>query len=227
MIPNVIFEQERKHLKTVPSLSTKTIVPKEAIVRKTNVVFYRQNRYAVPKGTYSPGRKVRIQEDESAGTVSFFNIDTNEIIEQHIFCHEKGKYIRNTHPERDRFSKHEILKSKVLNGFEDVENAKVFIENILSQKKRYSRDQLGLLSKLQTSYSKSKLSEALQYCMKRRLFSAVYLKDTLEYFNAQKIEIINSKVQVPAKYSCITAETRAIEAYSTLTPKEAMLNEKL
>ncbi len=227
MIPKVIFEQERKHLKTVASLSTKTIVPKEAIVRKTNVVFYRQNRYAVPKGTYSPGRKVRIQEDESAGTVSFFNIDTNEIIEQHIFCHEKGKYIRNTHPERDRFSKHEKLKSKVLNGFEDVENAKVFIENILSQKKRYSRDQLGLLSKLQTSYSKSKLSEALQYCMKRRLFSAVYLKDTLEYFNAPKIEIINSKVQVPAKYSCITAETRAIEAYSTLTSKEAMLNEQL
>ena len=225
MIPKIVFEQERKHLKAVATLSINTIVPKEAIVRKTNVVFYRQNRYAVPKGTYYPGRKVRIQADESTDTVSFFDIDTNKLIEKHMYCHEKGKYIRNSHPERDRFSRHEKLKTKVMDEFEDTDTAKTFVENMLSQKKRYSRDQLGMISNLQASYSKDKISQALNYCIKRSLFSAVYLKDALEYFNIEKADISDSKVQIPAKYSRITIETRAIEAYLTLTSKEALFDE--
>lgn len=79
MIPSVVFQEERKHLKAVASISIKSIIPKIAIVRKTNIVLYRQNRYSVPKGTYYPGRKVRIQEDESAGTVSLFDIDTGVV----------------------------------------------------------------------------------------------------------------------------------------------------
>lgn len=226
MIPKVVFEQERKHLKAVASLSTKTIVPKEAIVRKTNVVFYRQNRYSVPKGTYCPGKKVRIQEDESTGTLSIFDINTNELIEKHIICHEKGKYIRNNHPERDRFVQYEKLKLRVLDGFEDAENGKVFIENILSQKKRYTRDQLGMISNLQSTYPKQQISEALKYCMDRRLFSSVHLKETLEFFCIEKPEFNDSNIPLPAKYSRVTAETRAIDAYMTLTPKETPYDEQ-
>ncbi len=33
------------------------IVPSTAIVRKNNVVMYRQNRYCMPKGTYEPGKR--------------------------------------------------------------------------------------------------------------------------------------------------------------------------
>ena len=225
MIPSVVFQEERKHLKAVASISIKSIIPRVAIVRKTNVVLYRQNRYSVPKGTYYPGKKVRIQEDESAGTVSLYDIDTNELLEQHFTCHEKGKYIRKHHSERDKFSDYSKLKSKVLDAFNDTDTAKIFIDTILSEKKRYSRDQLGMIVKLQSSYTKIEISKALDYCMKRHLFSAVYLKDTLEYLSAKPKVIEVSNITIPEKYSRVTAEIRAIEAYTTLT-KEATFNEQ-
>ncbi len=42
MIPKVVFAEEQKHLKAVPELS-QPIIPKIAVVRKNNVVIYRQN----------------------------------------------------------------------------------------------------------------------------------------------------------------------------------------
>jgi transposase len=62
MIPNVVFAEEIKHLKTAPTLSAPP-KPKSAIVRKTNVVHYLQNRYEVPKGTYLPGREATMTID--------------------------------------------------------------------------------------------------------------------------------------------------------------------
>ena len=225
MIPTVVFEQERKHLKSVASLSIKSTIPKVAVVRKTNVVFYRQNRYSVPKGTYAPGKRVRIQEDESVGKVFFYDTDTHELIEEHMICNEKGQYIRNKHPERDRFSEHTELKAKAIAGFEDTETAQMFIDKILIQKKRYSRDQLGMIVKLQKSYSKSDISQALIYCIKRQLFSATYLKDTLEFFSINNEIPETYKVKIPDKYNRITAEVRAIDAYTSLLNTEATLND--
>jgi hypothetical protein len=69
MIPNVVFAEEIKYLKQAPTLSAPP-KPKSAIVRKTNVVHYLQNRYEVPKGTYLPGREAEISIDEKAGTVT-------------------------------------------------------------------------------------------------------------------------------------------------------------
>jgi len=52
MVPNRVFLEECKHLKIVPTLS-ESPPTRTAIIRQTNVVHFRQNRYAVPKGTYS------------------------------------------------------------------------------------------------------------------------------------------------------------------------------
>ncbi len=76
MVPNRVFEEEIKHLKPVPMLS-EPVLPKTAIVRPSNVVHYRQNRYAVPKGTYFPGRQARIEADEEKGTVAFYDAQTD------------------------------------------------------------------------------------------------------------------------------------------------------
>ena len=48
MIPKLIFLEEQKHLKSVPALS-EPLIPKTAIVRKNNIVMYKQNRYVMPK----------------------------------------------------------------------------------------------------------------------------------------------------------------------------------
>ena len=70
-----LFAEEIKHLTPVPTLS-KPIEPKLAIIRKTNVVHYRQNRYEVPKGTYFPGRQARIEADGQNGMVCFYDKET-------------------------------------------------------------------------------------------------------------------------------------------------------
>ena len=54
------LSKERLFLKPVPSTDKvyETIVTRE--VHKNNTIFFEGNRYTVPLGTYSPGRKVAL-----------------------------------------------------------------------------------------------------------------------------------------------------------------------
>lgn len=216
MIPAVVFTEEQKHLKSVPELSEPAMVPKTAIVRKSNVVLYRQNRYAMPKGTYQPGIKVRIEADEESKIVRFFDMNRDLLIQEHHINSGIGKCVSISHPERDRTTKYLELKEKVLSGFYEGEHTSKFIENMLNLKPRYTRDQLSIVARLQTQYNKADLDEAINYCLGRNLFSASDFKDTLEYFSQkQDIPLITS-VSIPIKYSLIVAKTRSIDVYSNL-----------
>ena len=82
-----------------------------------------------------------------------------------------------------------------------------------------------MIVKLQKLYSKSDISQALIYCIKRQLFSAIYLKDTFEFFSINTAIPEVYKVKIPDKYNRITAEVRAIDAYTSLLNTEAALNE--
>lgn len=117
MVPAVVFAQEQKHLKAVPELSEPSNVPSIAVVRKNNIVIYRQNRYCMPKGTYQPGKKVKIEPDEMSRIVHFYDLKDNALIEEHQIYAGIGKCIRNNHPERDKFTKLQAIKDKVLLGF--------------------------------------------------------------------------------------------------------------
>ena len=217
MIPKVVFEQEKKHLKSVSALGIKTEIPRVAVVRKTNVVVYKQNRYAMPKGTYFPGRKMKIAECSDGKNIDFIDYETKELIQRHLINHEKGKYIGTNHPERDRFTDYTELTEKVINGFGDESKGKAFVEVILEEKKRYARDQLGLLAKLQKQFTGQEINHALEYCMSRKLYSAVYLKDTLEYLSINKKDKVFEKADIPDKYLKITAQKRSIDVYSSIT----------
>jgi len=216
MIPKIVFEQEKKHLKPVAALGIKTEIPRVATVRKTNVVVYKQNRYAMPKGTYYPGRKMKISECQDGKSIDFNDLETKELIQRHFICAEKGKHIATNHPERDRFTDYKELTEKVINGFNDVSTGKDFVDIVLAEKKRYSRDQLGLLVKLQKQYTEQEINAALKYCTKRKLYSAVYLKETLEYLSMSKKDEVFGKVSIPDRYLKITAQKRSINAYSAI-----------
>lgn len=215
MIPSVVFMEEQKHLKPFPELSEPSIIPRTAIIRKNNVVMYRQNRYCLPKGTYQPGKKVRIEADESAGNVSFFDLESGALLEEHPIPSGIGKCVRSNHPERDRSIKLQTLRSNVIAAFGS-EVAEKYVQRIEESKPRYIRDQLGILRKLQEQYSKEELYNAVDYCLQRKLFSAVDLKDTLEYFKMKAPTPILSPVKIPIKYSLVIAQTRSIEAYTNL-----------
>lgn len=213
LIPARVFEEERRHLLPVPELSEESWGNHTAIVRKTNVVIYRQNRYCMPKGTYRPGRKVRIEVDEKAETIRFYDASDNAFLEEHRLCREVGKCIRNKHADRDRDTKLEALQDKVLLGFSNSRHAYAFIDGIRREKPRYARDQLSLLSKLQQQYEQSELTFALEYCLQRRLFSATDFRDTLEYFKKADPAPLISPVELPIKYKVYTAQERPLKTY--------------
>ena len=215
MVPAVVFAQEQQHLKSAPELGESTYVPSTAIVRKNNVVMYRQNRYCMPKGTYEPGRKVRIEADETSNRVRFYDLKDDVFIDEYTIADGVGKCVRNEHPERDRFSKLQSIKDKVFAGYISPEGTR-FVEKIIEAKPRYVRDQLGILLKLAEIYSADELHRAAVYCLDRQIISANDFRDTLEYFKQLKPLPVKCSGTIPVKYSVVIAQTRPIEVYASL-----------
>ena len=64
-------------------------------MRQNNVIHYRQNRYAMPKGTYFPGRKARIEADEENETVEFCDSNSGELERALAYCTERELFSTN------------------------------------------------------------------------------------------------------------------------------------
>jgi transposase len=219
MVPNRVFLEESKQLKSVPTLSEPT-PPHTAIVRSSNVVHFRQNRYAVPRGTYFPGRKARIEADEEKGTVAFYDSVSGDLLASHLICYGVGKGIglaRNS--QRFKDTKHKALKAAVLQWFEDVPGADAFIERIAQKYPRYVRDQLSIIRKTQEFYTKPEFKRALDYCIGRELYSANDLRDTLEYFRREEPVALSVVISLPLKYSVVRAEVRPLSVYNVLVER--------
>jgi len=214
MVPKRVFIQEQKHLKPAPTLS-EPVPPGTAIIRPTNVVHFRQNRYAVPKGTYSPGRKARVEADCEKGTVTFYDAVTDELLAFHTIYCGKGKHIPlPQNAERFRETKYEALKTKVLERFSGIQGAEEYISGIIEKYPRYVRDQLSIISKAQDKYQPAELRRAIDYCLERSLISANDFRDTLEYFRQAQPPVILCEVVLPVKYSTVRAEVRPVDVYS-------------
>lgn len=216
VVPNRVFLEEMKHLKSVPTLS-EPAPTRTAIIRSTNVVHYRQNRYAVPRGSYAPGRRARIETDEEKGTVTFYDSENGELLATHDIHYGVGKGVglpRNS--ERFKETKYEALKAAVLLWFDDMPGAGRYIEHIVAKYPRYVRDQLSIIRKTQELYTKPELERAIAYCLERELVSANDLRDTLEYFRREEPLATLIEIKLPAKYSVVRAEVRPLGAYHAL-----------
>jgi transposase len=212
MVPNRVFVEEIRHLKAVPELS-ESEVPKTAIIRKTNVVHYKRNRYEVPKGTYQPGKHARIEVDGES--VRLYDSKTEELLAEHTLYTGFGKLIplpRNA--ERYKTNKYDELKTAVLSWFNNSNEAELFVGRIIEKYPRYIRDQLTIIKKLFEQYSKGELSKALEYCIEHELFSANDFRDTLEYFRTTQPPLPVKEVVLPVKYSIVKAEVRDLSVYS-------------
>jgi transposase len=214
MIPNRMYMEEMKYMKAVPELSEPEL-PRVAIVRKTNVIHYRQNRYEVPKGTYYPGRKAEIQTDMAEEKVTFYDAGTQELLAEHKICGEIGKLVRlPKNANRYKEVRYEALIIKVRKGFENVGRAEEYINKIVSKYPRYVRDQLRIISMMQEKYSKKELTNALDYCFEREMYSASDFRDTLEYFKREQATENKQTADLPAKYAVVKAQTRPVSMYN-------------
>lgn len=214
MIPNVVFREELRRLKRVPTLSSPP-KPRSAIVRKTNVVHYLQNRYEVPVGTYRPGREATITVDDNAGTVSFSDKETGEELALHNIAYgvvgKKVPLPRNA----GRYSetKYDDLKSKVLSMYEGITFSSDYMDLLIKKYPRYARDQLRIMKNCAESYDKTELQTALDYCIERDLFSANDFRDTLVFFRSDEPKITSNRVTLPIKYSVVQAQERNLNCY--------------
>jgi len=214
MIPNRVFLEEIRHLSPVPELS-EPVPPKTAIVRKTNVVHYKRNRYEVPKGTYFPGRTARIET--VADTVKFLDSKTGELLAEHPIRAGCGNLVPlPKNAARFKSVKSDDLKVQVLSGFDGSAAAETFVCEIEKKYPRYISDQLFIIRKQQEKYGKTELSVALAYCIERELFSANDFRDTLEYFKAQEPLIPIKEVKLEVKYSVVTAQIRDLSVYTSI-----------
>lgn len=105
----------------------------------------------------------------------------------------------------------------MLREFGSTELSERFVAGILIHKPRYAKDQMSWLLKLQRQFKSAELDQAMAYCLKRSLFGASDLQDTLEYFKTLSVEPEQlAPVVLPLKYRLVTARQRPLQAYENL-----------
>ena len=215
-VPAEVFALEKQHLLPVPEMfSTKhsddiLTYP----VRKDNTIMYKQNRYQLPKGTYSPGKKVELIPKNTS--IILKDIETRQIYVSHSLNIEKGNLVKIIHPERDINTPLDKVMEKATKALGNSDNARILLENISREKSRYIKDQLGLILKSVEGYGNNMLQKALSYCVERNLWSATSFKDVLQYLTEESKAIVkdtNTNIEIPSKYKGLKPEIRHISEY--------------
>ena len=210
-----MFELEREHLIPVSEYSFAPAVNETITyqVRKDNIVLYKGNRYRVPKGTYSPGKKVYMTVKEDV--VSITDCLTGEIYATHPLCHEKGRLIGQKRDDRDKSRSIQEQESILQELFLNDELVMPFLEHIHEEKPRYYRDQLGVIRRLFKEWNAEALIEGLHYCSEREMYSAGELKSTVIYFHQRKKDqdIKKQHTALPSKYQGNKPKVRELSVY--------------
>ena len=217
-IPAEVFALEKEYLIPVSEYSFEKPVNESITyqVRKDNVVLFHSNRYRVPKGTYSRGKKVYMITE--GGEVSIVDAATGEIYATHPVSNGKGELIGSTTDDyREKSQSLKELEADVLSRFTDSESASEFFEELYHRKQRYYRDQLQIVKKLFNEYEGRFINGALSYCLERDIYSAVELKSATAYLfsfeeDRNKTEK-PGKVQLPEKYRGGSPEIRDLRIY--------------
>ncbi len=218
-IPAEVFEQERLFLKPVPSTDKvyETIVTRE--VHKNNTVFFEGNRYTVPLGTYSPGRKVAL--DTEGNRLIIRDDFDGYIIAEHILSKSKGELVRNSNHGRDTSQKLDIVQDKLLELLGYTEEAQVFLAQVRRLKPRYTRDQFMLIEKTLAGHGHAAIEAALNYCITHSLFSAVEFRNAAQYFEGRaegEMEEISKYPNVTVlRTAAAVSKKRALSEYARAT----------
>jgi transposase len=217
-IPAEVFKLEKQHLKPVPQIFEKINDSDSLtyIVRKNNTVLYKPNRYQVPKGTYAPGKRVKLQMENNE--MDIVDIETGEIITHHKISMKKGELVRLSHPERDRDKSIDEVYNRAFQLLNETDNARILLDSIRKEKSRYAKDQFTLIINTVEKLDSAVIDGAVDYCVKKELWSAVFFRDTAEYLQLGKAEQKDNKaalsqISIPSKYHGIKPEIRSINDY--------------
>jgi transposase len=205
-IPAEVFSEERKYLKPVTEKITQNS-PTGSIsvtVRKNNIIVYNGNRYSVPLGTYSSPQSHVYLDLSEAGMLKILDPKTETLIARHSICNGKGQLIKNNDHKRDKSSKIQELINQVAEQFPNLPGWRSFLEGIRNAKPRYIRDQLQLIQTTINGIDEGFVTQALNFCVKNKRFSACDFSDAVEHFR-QNVILINPNF-VPVEIKAIDPE---------------------
>ena len=215
-VPAQMFALEKQHLIPVPAFET--TVPESIVtyqVRKDNTVLYHSNRYQVPFGTYRPGLRARLVEQD--GKVSILDAQTGEVYTSHSIPAGKGNLVRITNPERRRGLRAGQMQEKALEKLGCREDAADFLNRIREEKPRYATDQMrAILTILETWEGSGAIETALDYCIRQGLYSAADFGMAVEYFaqtGKPEPETTRQSRSIPEKYQTLHPAVRSIQEY--------------
>ena len=214
-IPAEVFTLEKESLVPVSEYNF-TVAANDSIdyqVRKDNIVLYKGNRYRVPKGTYSAGKRVFMIVKNDVILIT--DTLTGEIYATHPLCHDKGKLIGQKRDERDKSKSLQEQEKSIHELFQNDDLVAQFLEHIHQEKPRYYRDQLGLIRKLFEEWNTELLIHGLHYCSEKELYSAGDLKSSIIYL--EQVKTAPKKKEnmpaLPSKYRGNIPEIRDLSVY--------------
>jgi transposase len=213
-IPAEVFVLEKQYLQPIsPSINTPVNILTRG-VRKDNTILYNSNRYSVPLGTYRPGKKLFVTDDDD--NIVLTDPETSQVAATHKIHHGRGQLIQNNNHLRDHTDKISGLQAHVLELMGDSQDARRLLDMIKRDKPRYSRDQFLLIRAVVSDYAPEVIQKAVKYCVGNELWSAVDFRAATEHFSESKVDTALATTvgpsTVPASYR-IKPESRNINDY--------------
>lgn len=184
--PAEVFLEEKKHLKQVTNKksihNTKSIT---RTVRKDNTILYQSNRYSVPLGTYKKDKLVYLTVTDEGHLIIHDKVAEN-VIAEHKLTNGKGKLVQVRNHTRDRSGGIPEFIAHLAAKFIKSDLAKSYLENIHQAYPRYIRDQLQLIQRTIDGLNKELMNQAMEECVKKKLYSANDFSDVVEYLKRQR-----------------------------------------
>ena len=168
-IPREEMDFERLHLlphKPLEKERTQFI----AAVTDLNYVLFKKNYYTVPAGKFDTGEKVRLEIDGEM--LNIFTIETNELVARHKLLIGSGNTSKLQKPEA---VKHEKLIQKTLAMLDFNTHAKHFVDKVIEDMPRYTRQQCYLLQRIANEFDSREITQGIEWCKGQKKFDATEL----------------------------------------------------
>ena len=220
-IPAEVFATEKEHLIPVSEYSfakpSRDSIPYK--VRKDNVVLYKSNRYRVPKGTYRNDKQICVFMVVEGEMVSIVDAETGVLYAKHTLSTGKGELIgESSRSCRDKSKTILELEAAVKSLLGECGGkTDPYLARIHREKRRYYRDQLGVIRSLFDEWDADLIRQALVYCTEQELYSAGELSGATAYMSLLEEEKKNKTservVKLPEKYRGGSPQIREMSIY--------------
>ena len=149
-------------------------------VIKDNTICWKSNYYSLPLGTYK-GTGSKVVVNMEGDNLSIYDLEGVEIC-KHVLAVGKGQTIKKTDHSRDKKPAIDQMIDQLCLLLDNPLQGRQFLNAIRESKPRYIRDQLLIMSNTIEKHEHEVIEQALDYCCKNKLASAIDFKKVVEKF---------------------------------------------